>query len=126
MRYTANHYIKALTNALREKSDRESERIWENMKKVLRTNGDERLTPAILRGALQYVRREKNQRTARIVSAALPTEKEKGVIKNSFPAEEYVFEINKNIIGGMVIQKGTRLYNATVRHALKQLEFWVD
>lgn len=122
MKYQIHSYVKALVKTLEEKSEgKEAERVLKRIEEFMHINGDEQFLSAVFNGTLAYLKRQKAANTARIVSAVSPDEKEKQTIRNSFPAKEYVFEVNKNILGGLVMQKGTKLYNYTLRNTLERI-----
>lgn len=121
MKYTASFYIQGLARALHGKSEKEQENILRRLNVVLQKNGDTPLHKEVLRGASTIFAFRQNEARARIVSAIVPTEKEKQMLKKVIPAEEYEFEINKNILGGLVIQQGTKLYLNTLYHAIRQI-----
>ena len=121
MKYSAANYTQALVKALEGKSDRESEDILRRAKDLARTNGEARVLPAIFRAVAKRLAQQKNAQTMRMVSALALSEKEKQSLKNKFSAQEYEFEVNKNILAGLVIQLGTKLCHYTLRNTLERI-----
>jgi tRNA pseudouridine-54 N-methylase len=119
MKYPSSFYVQAFLRALQEKPPGEHAKILQRLKETARTNGDERVLSSVLRQALRELQRLAQEDTTRIVSGLPMDEREKNTLRKQFPARKHIFETSSAILGGIVVQKGTRLYHSTFAHAIK-------
>ncbi|MBI2463119.1 MAG: F0F1 ATP synthase subunit delta [Candidatus Spechtbacteria bacterium] len=121
MQYSPRFYAKALVASLKEVSPKEQGAIIKRFAKMLEQQKALGLAKQIYAAVETELAEEKKKNTARIVTVTSLSESEKKKMKEQFPAKEYEFTTNSELIGGLVVQHGTRLYQATLRKILEGL-----
>lgn len=122
MQYNPRFYAKALISSLEKASPKEQDAIIKRFVKMLADQNALGLAKQIFSAIEAELAAEKKKNTARIVTVTSLSEAEQKKIKTQFPAKEYEFSANSELIGGMVVQHGTRLYQATLKRALDGMQ----
>ncbi len=122
MKYSPAAYAQAFVRAQQGTLDKEKEILLDRLVAMMRAHDDEKKLPSTLRAILRLLSEEKNRQTVRVVTAVGMSAHEKSNFEKQFPASAYEWEVNPQILGGMVVEQGTRLYQMSVRHLLKGFE----
>ncbi len=115
-------YAQAFIRAQKDKFDKEKEVLFDRLVAMMRSNDDEKKFFAILRIILRLLSEGKNQGSIRVVTSYEISAQEKSNFEKHFASHTYKWEVNPEILGGMVVERGTRLYQMSLRHFLKGFE----
>lgn len=128
---SVTNYAQAFIRAQRGKLDKEKQALLDRLLAMMKENGDEKKILITLRSILKLLSHEE-KKTARIVTAVQLSARQKETIEKQFLSlrdifrreTDYTFEweVNPAILGGFMVEQGTRLYQMTVRHLLKGFE----
>ena len=88
----------------------------------MKENGDEKKIHATLQSILKSLSAEEDRKTVRVVSAIKLSAAQKEKLEKQFSGDSHAWEVNPAILGGIMVEQGTRLYQMTVRHLLKGFE----
>lgn len=120
--HSPTNYAQAFIRAQHGKLDKEKEALFNRLIAMMRDNDDEKKIKATLRTIHHLLSDEKNRSAVRVVTSIALNAHEKSTLQKQFPADTHAWEINPEILGGMVVEQGTRLYQMSLRHLLKGFE----
>lgn len=125
-------YAQAFIRSQKSKLDREKETLYSRLIAMMRANDDEKKIPATLRAILRLLAEEKANQRVRVVTSIESSAQEKLALQKQFLSlrdisrreTDFTFkwEVRPEILGGLVVEQGTRLYQMSLRHLLKGFE----
>lgn len=125
----SKHYAHALFESLKECSEKERDRRFDNFQKLLKLNGHIGLLPKIKKYFEELYWKDQARRTVEITTAKETTEKErnsllqKGEYKEVFDTTNKIikYSVDQNLVGGFKVQSRDRLIDTSYKAQLMRL-----
>lgn len=121
MNNLARTYARALLRALEGKSEKQSNEIIARFAKLLKKRRHTGITSSVLKQITRMRERENAKKTVRVVSAIPISEKLRSELRKRFAGTAHAFSVNPALLGGLVVQNGTRLYQNTLKRNSEEL-----
>lgn len=127
MKYSAKQYAEALFDSLSVTAPKDQDRVLENFVTTLAQNNDLRLFDLIAEEFHRIELKAKGQTLAKVTTATpLTAQAEKNIIKQLNEAikgkVEIQKKIDKDLVGGVLIQMEDVQIDASVKHSLENLK----
>lgn len=128
MKLTAQKYAAALFEGLKGKNSSQAKRVIGNFIGVLAVNKDLALAEKIIERLAEIWNKERGVLEAELIAARSLDKKIKNLAVNYLKTKTQVKhiklipEIDKNILGGMMIKCGDRILDLTVRTQIDELK----
>ncbi len=114
-------YAQLLYEVLENKPEQEQDKILRNFKNILIRNKETYLAPAMKKELDKIQGQKELERTTYISSATELTASQKKEL-GSITSEPREFLINPELLAGVAVRQGDKVYNATLRRKLEFLK----